>query len=281
MISLLLSIIAFLLLLISFLYVRRKNYKIQNGTEVGNSISKKLNNKFSIIDNGDFWNPEGRNWKNKKSIDYANAWKKFKPEIKKIFEESNIKENKDFNNKAVIHFRCSDVPFNSHPNYNLLTKEYFFFALEKIEKENIDEIIFVNCSDWHAKFGSNSEEKCNSYIETISNWLEEKTKIKINRKKYCVSVEETYGIMLGSKILIGTGGSFSFMAGILKDKNFVTPSNIGEGNLELFEKFKNLHKEVHWTMWDKFDRISHNNIDYEKFDYNNYEVNSSFKVKIN
>lgn len=273
-------IILILLLVCITLYVKRSKYRISENTNVGNSIIQKMRNKFSLIFFADLWNPDGKDWKHKNSIDYAKEWLKMKPEISNILRESKIFSNKKYENKGVIHFRCSDVPFNKHKYYNLLPKEYYLFALQKMEEQRVDEIVFLNCSDWNSKYIENTDQKCNSYISTIADWLQEKTKIKVNREKICIPVKETYEIMLGSKVLVGSGGSFSFIPGMLKGKNFITPSNIGEGNLELFKKFKNLHKEVHWTMWGKFDRISHNGLDYKTFDYKNYEVNSSFKVDL-
>jgi len=234
--------------------------------EIGNNIVRML---ASGRQHYSFWNPTGKSliWSWKNAEEYALEWNKNKTKINNYFVKKEFEPNKKFSNKAVIHFRCSDVPFMKHPNYTLLPKDYFLFALKKIEKNNVDEIVFLNCSGWNSKFISNPEEKCNSYINTISDWLEENTKIKVNRQKICIGIKETYEIMLGCKILVSTGGSFSFIPGITKNKNFISPSNIGEGDEKIFQKFKNIHKLVHWTMWDKFDVINHEGIDYETFDY--------------
>ena len=92
----------------------------------------------------------------------------------------------------------------------------------------------------------------------------------MNKNKICISNKETYSIMLGCKVLISTGGSYSFIPGITKGKNYISPSNIGEVNEKFLEIWKDIHKKVHWTMWDKFDKISHKNLDYNTFDYKNY-----------
>ena len=111
------------------------NYKITEGTEVSSRIIKKINGDYKFSSLGKEWNPTDELWKDKNSEDYSEFWKENKKKIRQFLEENEIKENKDFNNKAVIHFRCSDVPFNKDENYNLLPKEYFHFALEKIEKQ--------------------------------------------------------------------------------------------------------------------------------------------------
>lgn len=250
------------------------NYSISDNTNVGNKIVMRLKNNYTDLKgNSDYWNPDGREWRNKKSVDYANEWKHNSSKIERYLTEENIFPDKKYENKAVIHFRCSDSPFNKHPNYPLLPKEYYLFAVKKIEESGVDEILFLNCSSWNNKAPGceniNTEEKCNQYINNIADWLEESTSIPINRQKLCVSVKETYQIMLGSKIMISTGGSFSFVPGMVKGKNFISPCNIGEKK-ELYDKYKNLHQEVHWTMWDKFDVVWQKNIDYRTFDYNNY-----------
>ena len=260
------------------LYHLRSTYTIKNKGEVGNNVVKRLNNKYWDKLYGDYWNPAGIDWKNKTSKEYSEKWNSHTKEIKKIMTDSNIKPNLNYQNKAVIHFRCSDSPFNKHPEYPLLPKEYFLFALKKIEESNVDEILFLNCSSWNSKFISNPEQKCNNYINVVSDWLEENTDIKVNREKICISIKETYNIMLGSKILVSTGGSFSFIPGMLKGKNFISPQNVGEKINVNKEILKDLSKNVHWIMWDKLDHISHKNIDYNNFDYKDY---CKYTVKIN
>ena len=260
------------------LYHRRSNYTIENDGNVGNGVIDRLNNKLLSPMFGDYWNPAGIDWIGKSSKQYSEKWNSLTTEIKKIMKDSNIEPNLNYQNKAVIHFRCCDSPFNKHPEYPMLTKEYFLFALKKIEESNVNEILILNCSNWNSKFIENAEEKCNSYISVLCDWLEENTEIKINRQKICISIKETYSIMLGSKILIGTGGSFSFIPGMLKGKNFISPQNVGE-KINVNKKIlKDLSKNVHWTMWDKLDHLPHKNIDYNNFDYKDYD---KYSVKIN
>lgn len=245
---------------------------IKNNIPIGNRIIMKLNDTFSYGSKTDIWSPNSKKWRNE-SIKYSNFWEKNISKIKKIFEEEKLKPDTSFSNKAAIHFRCSDVPFNKHPEYPLHPKEYFHFVAEKIKESGVGEVVFINCSSWRSNATGieNVDEICNNYIETIADWLGEKLDIKINREKICVDVKETYSIMLGSKLLISTGGSFSFIPGMVKGKNFISPSFLGENvNLKMLENWKNISKEVHWAMWDKFDIVSHQNIDYKSFDYKNY-----------
>ena len=249
-----------------------KNIKITDNTNIGNKVIGLLNHKFfSFSKTESSWNPMSKEWENN-SEKYSLYWKQKAPIIKNILSSQKIKPDNSFKNKAVIHFRCSDVPFVKHSQYHLLPKEYFYFIAKELEEKNIDEILFLNCSDWnsHQTPVKDPHKICNSYIKIISDWIQEKTPIKINKNKICTSVKETYSIMLGSKVLVSTGGSFSFIPGITKGKNYITASNIGEVDQEILRKWKDLHKNVHWKMWDKFDKISHKNLDYNTFDYKNY-----------
>ena len=152
---------------------------------------------------------------------------------------------------------------------NLYPKEYYHFVADEINKLGAEEILFLNCTN-HCS-AENSEILCNNYIGTISDWISEKTDIPINRNKICIDIPETYSIMLGSKILVSSGGSFSFSTGLTKGKNFISHNLIGD-HPELTEnKYKDLSQKVHWTMWDKHNIIKHNEIpDYNIFDYKNY-----------
>ena len=52
------------------------NYSISDSTNVGNKIVMRLKNNYTDLKgNSDYWNPDGREWRNKKSVDYANEWK--------------------------------------------------------------------------------------------------------------------------------------------------------------------------------------------------------------
>lgn len=225
---------------------------------------------FALKNTESLWTGGGELWKNKESKDYADFWKKESKTVEKMLLDK-IKPNIDYNNKAVIHFRCSDVPFIRKFEYHLYPKEYYHFVADEINKLGAEEILFLNCTN-HCSV-ENSENLCNNYIETIADWISEKTDIPINRNKICVDIPETYSIMLGSKILVSSGGSFSFSPGLTKGKNFISHNLIGDHPELTEKKYKDLSQKVHWTMWDKHDIIKHSEIpDYNTFDYKNYSV---------
>ena len=113
--------------------------------------------------------------------------------------------------------------------------------MKKIKEAGVDEILFLNCTDWN-KFEM-SDQLCNNYIDTITDWLEEGSDIKVNKNKICTSISETYSIMMGSKILVSSGGTFSFIPGITKGKNFISPKLTGDCSQEIMYKFRNLQED--------------------------------------
>lgn len=262
--------IVFLLCFLTYKYISNDKFELDQKPEIGNRIMSKLGNQFFSFDqNRNLWEPEGYRWKNKDSKYYADFWNKKSSEVKEMLSKK-IKPNEDFKNKAVIHFRCSDSPFNRLGGYYLMKKEYYSEVAKILEKEDIDEIYFMNCSHWGKSFGgiNNTEVYCNDYIETITEWLKELTDIKINSNKICTNIFDSYSIMWGAKILVSTGGSFSFVPGVLKGKKFITPRNLTSTEKK---RVKNLKDQVHWKMVEDFNHIEHGKIkDYATFDYKNY-----------
>lgn len=248
-------------------------FKCQIGNKIMLKIAAKnysFSNYRSLKSGTGIWYLGNKYWKNTDSKQYAKYWKSNINLIVDIFKELEIKPNQNYNNKAVIHFRCSDIPFDRAPETFLYPKEYYDFVADKINKAGVDEIVFLNCSTYLAKDAGvfSTQIICSNYIETIADWLSKKTDVKINRNKICISIKDTYEIMYGSKLLVSTGGSFSFPF-IVKGKNFISPKLIGPNYTK---EFDDLNKHVHWTMWDKNEGIKHEKIpDYNTFDYRNYK----------
>ena len=273
-----LSIIG-LLIYFTVNYIEISNIEIkEDTTEIGNKIMAKVGNTFfNFGKNRSLWTPMGASWTYRNKKAYPNFWKEKKTEVKEMIEKI-FKPDLSYSDKAVIHFRCSDVPFDRLPEYTLYPKEYFEFVAKEINKRNIKEIVFLNCTYW--RYGlqkrnfdnvQDPEKLCNNYIETIADWIQEKTNIPVNRNKICTSVGETYSIMLGARVLISTGGSFSFVPGVTKDKDFITHNLTGEYD-SVVKKHNDLHKRVHWTMWEKNDIIRHGQVkNYNTFDYKNFK----------
>lgn len=280
-------IICFILvLLIAYTYI---NYYlnsmavIEDNKNVGNKILqyvywKQSKNLLTFYQNLYYsvrcWNPLDFNDKNieEKIEDYSQYWKTNKKEIENVLNYNQIKKDSNFENSAVIHFRCSDSPFIKDPNYTLLPKEFYDFACTKIkEKNNINKIYFMMSTNWGKK--DYPVERCTDFVNDIADWLKENLKdhnISIDRNPIDKSIKESYGIMLGAGLLITSVSSFSFIPGVVKGKDYISSSMFGNIKVD-YEKYKDLHKKVHWTMWDKFDYVPHPE-DYKTFDYKNFKL---------
>ena len=163
-------------------------------------------------------------------------------------------------NIAVVHFRCSDVPFVKHEAYCLLPKDYFRFVATEILARHVDKITIVTCA---AHKRHKLADKCPIYTYTIQKWLSDFTGLPVDIDDTCMSIDDTMQLFIDAKVLVSTGGSFSFCPGMIKGKNFITPSLLGTRD---GIRFRDLHRLVSWTMWKEFDHIPHS-VDYSTFDY--------------
>ena len=81
-------------------------------------------------------------------------------------EFSKIKHDKSVKNDAVMHIRCSDVPFARHAGYHLQTKAYYKWIADKCKRENIKAINFLLCTN-HKQNTNHLKNKCNKIIYDI------------------------------------------------------------------------------------------------------------------
>ena len=252
----------FLVLFFGILY-----FVLQDGPKdyrIGNKIVSK------ITSNTQNWSASSEKWMRSNPLSYSIFWKQNKEIIYQelVKQFGKVKEAEKWKNIAVLHFRCSDVPFEKNSQYHLLPKEYYHFVAEQLKNSNIKKMIVFNCMN-HRKLEI-SQKKCPEYLNIICDWISEKCDVEIDRKIKCISTEETYRIMMSCGKLISTGGSFSFIPGITKDKDFISPNLLHEKEVDN-KRFSNLSKEVHWTMWGKNKIIKHEEvIDYSTFDYKGY-----------
>ena len=202
-------IVSIVSIVIFFILKRSSNNDDLFSGSVGNSIIEKT------AGNGSLWNPLYSNT----SENYSKLWNDKKSEVKDILK--NLNPNETYNKTAVVHFRCSDVPFCKHSEYTLLPKEYYKFVSDEIMKRDIENIVIITCN---THLSHPLSYKCSEYSSIIKSWLEDYTGLDISIDNSCQSVKETYEIFLGSKMLISTGGSFSFITGITKDVDFISPS---------------------------------------------------------
>ena len=121
---------------------------------------------------------------------------------------------------CVIHFRCSDIPFNRHKFYHLLKYEWYKKAINMcLKKQKINEIIILNCN---TNYTRDSNNLCLKWGKDLGNYLYKY--FKISYKILCNDVNEDFIIMKNSKCLISSGSSLSFFAGLSSKNLFIYPS---------------------------------------------------------
>ena len=197
----------------------------------------------ALVGDGSSWNPDY--WRS--SQQYADTWRNKIPEIARMIQQRSIISDTSMNDTAIIHLRCSDVPFYEHPEYPLLPKAYYDFVASKlITDTGLRHVRVLNCfqHDQHPL----ARTKCPMFAQTIANWVQEKLpkQIDVSVKIECDDERTTISKLMGARWLISTGGSFSFIPGMLKGRKFITPI-LGPKTT----RHQGLHRLVHWTMWPK------------------------------
>ena len=273
----------FIVLLSLYYYSNYRRMIIDDNKPVGNYIVDYLdrpykNFTFYSSDIGTNWNPMQYYLmnKNKTIKDYGDKWKNHIGEIENLMKWNKIEPDQKFKDSAVFHFRCSDSPFDKDTSYTLLPKEYYHFITDFLNDKNIDKLYVITNYVHFKNKNSIAMKKCPNFVDTILDWIEEKANFKIERTPLFLSVRESYQAFLGSKVLFNNTSSFSFIPGLLKGKNFITPTMLGgfanKGYKSIVdnygEEFDNIHEKVHWTMWNKQDFVPHQ-CDYNTFIYKN------------
>lgn len=162
-------------------------------------------------------------------------------------------EDAFFTDTAVVHVRCSDVPFNKHPSYPLLPEAYYAFASEQVARARCRRVVFLACYDH--KPSAHAATECPRITSRIAQWMARHlagTGIEVDASAVCVPIDASIAMMRGARVLVSTGGSFSFLVGVTKGREFVTPSLCGRKRPQHAE----LASLVHWSMWERFDYVA-------------------------
>ena len=179
-------------------------------------------------------------WKNSK--DYISYWKSDK--VQKICQ-NYIKKNintKFKTNHPIIHFRCSDVPFNKHPDYRLPKKQVLTLINKILKKKGYKKAIFLSCTD-HGK-NKCAEKACREYSDYYISLLD------IDIEKQCNSQEKDFSLMYNSPFVISlVNSSFSMMAKLHDLDNYKT----------IYTVNKKINDEIPWAITGS-DTISHKDI---------------------
>lgn len=145
---------------------------------------------------------------------YLQYWQMIRPAIQKFYQKNIVFKKIEI---PVVHFRCSDSPFNKHIQYHMSKESSVKWMAQTIKKRGFNEIIILSCNK-HFSLDQNS---CNKYTEFYANVFR---RSGLNVMIQCNSVYEDFVLMLHAPLLVSlNASSYSFMAGIAKDpKNYIS-----------------------------------------------------------
>ena len=148
-------------------------------------------------------------------------WEILKPYIHDIIGNALEKSGlKVIQKNPVIHFRCSDVPFNRMGSYHLVKYQFYKDGLKGQQ-----EVDLISCHS-HLSDAKNSD-TCKNYVDLL---VKELDPIKVNVK--CQHYFEDFACMFYAPLVLSTGSSMSFMSGFFGHGKFLTAGHI-------FDEFKN------------------------------------------
>lgn len=180
-------------------------------------------------------------------------WNAMKPYIHDILDEAFIKSGlRIYQSNPIIHFRCSDVPFNRQPWYHLAKYNFYKKALDGYSKVDI-----MSCNTHISS--SKEQEMCKKFADLLSKELEP---VKVNL--VCGNYIEDFAKMFYAPLVVSPGSSMSFMAGYFGHGKLITTGHFKEGTAS----------ECKVCEGDKSDVLLHADVpDY----YNVDEVNKMLK----
>lgn len=158
---------------------------------------------------------------------HLNFWLSMKPLVQELldnaFKKTGINSPVDC---PVIHFRCSDVPFQRHPDYHLIKYEFYKKALEDINsKTSLNyskvKILYSNGHLGDEKNGA----ACDIYSNTLKKYLED-----LNYEVQMVANAdiEDFANLFYAPAVISTVSSYSFMSGFFGKGIYITVENLSE-----------------------------------------------------
>jgi hypothetical protein len=146
-------------------------------------------------------------------------WTIMKPLANRILKEALEKAGLNrVVDAPIIHYRCSDVPFTRLEYYHFQKYEYFKKILAKIREQtgSTNKKVYIFYCNTH-KTDESQQQACDYYSSSLVSYLENLGYTAIVK---CGKLDEDFATIFYAPAVIGTGGSFSFMAGFLSDGIF-------------------------------------------------------------
>lgn len=210
------------------------------------------------------WSPN--NWpKNQKQF-FMQFWSDVRPILNRFYS-TYIKPPSEDLILPVIHFRCSDIPFNRHFMYHLPKKDMIDWVINILKERKINKVIFLTCNTHLSS--SKDKQSCSKIKDTYIQMFQNQG---ISITNMCNDIRTDLSIMFYSPLLISlNNSSFSFLIGISKPPNQFITSNMG---IEINKKYDlNDKNAFDWIYFHKPPLI-HNEVD-------NYSNLSEILDKIN
>jgi hypothetical protein len=219
-------------------------------------LYKKLdwNKKYAQVDfvakTDDAWHEIGYDHKPKPN--YLLFWQTVRPTMQQIYAQ-NIKPV-DIT-VPVVHFRCSDSPFNKHLQYHIPKTETVKWMADQVKERGYKQVVILCCNRHWSKDNNNS---CDEYANFYGQIFKD---AGIDYSIQCNSIMQDFAMMVYTPLLISLNqSSYSFIAGVSKDpKNYIS-CNMGRETHEGYI----LQQNADWIL-DNREPLLHTEVK----DYNN------------
>lgn len=158
------------------------------------------------------------NQKGKPKENYLQYWQTVRPFTQKFYDEKIPKMKV---NHPIVHFRCSDAPFVTHPLYHLSKRNSVQWMIDKIKAQGYQEVTILSCNR-HRRVKNNT---CGLYLKYYTQLF---TDSEVKVKTECHDVFTDFTLMVNAPVLVSLNpSSFGFMAGIAKEPSKYISCNLG------------------------------------------------------
>eukprot|EP00038_Savillea_parva_P013200 m.209505 g.209505 ORF g.209505 m.209505 type:complete len:255 (-) comp24617_c0_seq1:19-783(-) len=193
--------------------------------EAGNHLVNQLAGRvqaFEMCDNGGNFDEYRSQWCDRSS-----------PMLHAIAELGVVPVPSPLRYDAVVHLRCGDVPFTHHRSIPWLPRAYYEWVGTHLRRLGVQHVTILSCGSLHTLNlnTTRTNAKCRQFATEIGQI------IGINSSITCLSsIRRSWAAMLSaSRVLVSTGGSFSFVPGIARvatGRLFLSPLLGRQGCLE-------------------------------------------------
>lgn len=166
---------------------------------------------------------------------YLYYWQTIRPIMREFYAEHLMPINVTV---PVVHFRCSDSPFNRNVQYHLTKSSSVSWIADQIKQRGFKNIILLSCSSHHTM----DKKSCAKYTKEYAQLF---SKQGLQVSVQCNSVLHDFSMMVNSPLLISlNASSYSFMAGVAKNPKDYISCNMG---IEINGKY-HLQTQADWIL---------------------------------